>query len=76
VAVFGPIVHPAAHLTAVDFAEFAHGCRVRSHTISNEFFGSTMALQRLFQKRQSSNFISLSRGKALKNLALMVNRAP
>jgi hypothetical protein len=27
-AVLGPIVHPAAHLTAVDIAEFAHRCRI------------------------------------------------
>jgi hypothetical protein len=76
VAVFSPIVHPTAHRTTIDIAEFAHGSVVGSHTIGDDCLGSTMALQGLLQKRQSSSFIPLSRHVALENLTFVVDCAP
>jgi len=76
VAVFSPIVYPAAHLTTIDIAERAHGSLVGSHTIGDDCLGPAMALQGFLQKRQSSSFIPLSRHVALENLTFVIDGAP
>lgn len=75
-AVFSPIVHPAAQLTTINIAEFPHGSLVGSHTIGDDCLGPAMALQDLFQKRQSSSFIPLSRHVTLENCTFVVVRTP
>jgi len=76
VAVFSPIVYPAAHLTTIDIAERAHGSLAGSHTIGDDFLSPPMTFQGLLQKRQSSSFIPLSRHIALENLTFVIDGAP
>jgi hypothetical protein len=75
VAVLSTIIHPAAHLTTIHIAEFAHGRVVGPHSVGDDCLGSAMALQDLLQKCQSSGFIQLFCDVALENFTFMVDRA-
>ena len=53
VTVFHPIVLPTPHLTAIEIAQFAHRCRVRSKPVGDDCFGPAVTLQCLLQEGQS-----------------------
>jgi hypothetical protein len=76
VAVFSPIIHPAAHFAPSQIGEFAHGRVVGPHSVGDDCLGSAMALQDLLQQCQSSGFIPLFCDVALENFTFMVDRAP
>jgi hypothetical protein len=76
VAILGSIVEPAAHLPAIEIAQFTHGCRVGFQTIGDDRIGFAVALQRLLQEAQSRSFVSFPGDVALEYLTFVVDSAP
>jgi len=56
--VFGPIVGVPAHLAPLLVPELTHGCRVGTQSVSDDGFGSAVALQRLLDEGEGSLLIA------------------
>jgi hypothetical protein len=76
VAVFHPIVGPAADLLFSSIAQLIHGGAVRPQAIGGDRLWRAVALQRLLYEAQGSRLVAGFGNVALEDLALVVDRAP
>jgi len=61
VAIFGSIIQPPAHLTAIPITQVTHCSRIGFQAIGNERLGLSMTFQRLLQECQGRSFIPFPR---------------
>ena len=74
--IFRPVVLPPPHLLAVEIAQLSHRGRVGSKPVCDDRLGAAVAFERLLHKGESCGFVSCFGDVALKDLTLMVDRAP
>ena len=76
VAILDPVVQPAAHLAAIQVAEFAHGSRVGTQAISDDRLHPPMPLQSLLQEPQCRRFVPFLGDVGFQDFTLMVDGSP
>ena len=76
VAVFDPVVLPAADLAAITVAEFAHRGGVRSEPVGDDRFRLSVALECLLHEGESRGFVPFPGDEALQDLTFVIDRAP
>lgn len=74
--VFNPVVDPAADLLLVGIAELAHRGTIGFEAIGNDGRRRAVALERLPHERQRGRLVAGPGDVALKDFALVIDRAP
>ena len=75
-AIFDPVVEPAAHLPTIKISQLSHRDGIGSQAVGDDLVRPTVALQRLLHERQSRSFVALLCDEALQDLAFVIDRAP
>ena len=75
-AVFNPVIGPAAHLAFPGIAQLGHRSTVRAQAIGGDFLRRTVALQRLLHEGEGGGLVALLGDEALEDLAFLVDCAP
>jgi hypothetical protein len=57
-AVFRPVIEPAAHLAPLEVSQFTHRSRIGPHPVSDDLIGFAVSLRAIFRK---ANAAALSR---------------
>ena len=76
VGIVGPIVLPAADLSALEVAYFPHGCAVGAQPVGDDDFGTAMALHSFLEKFQGGGLVPRLADIELQHLALMIDGPP